>query len=478
MLYTKTIFDRHVVPHMDFDTYFKRNYNSLPSFHELVATGGFKNCCGGDFVQRESGIFEATFFGQVRNVNIVEWTSKNFKGEDRICAAAVFEILPGGLYYLWNIAFTTCDPFFFDNFTQPLGLDMEATRATFASETGAIVIYNELPPVEYNVFFADKIKFSKRRIMDRVLESQSYLADLRALAMTSKNMDRVFLRLILDQYAKHVPTAESCRDKRSAQGSVCTPEEFDELKLDELAVLRGVVKTLAPTQFYNMYMSCLDGLLEYPINLLPEEYKKFGRRLLMTKEDCDEWDRLVFLLMLSERARLIIDSPFDASLGLGSGSRAFCEVSHDDERFAEKTPKDPTDKDRKIKLGDVGPNWLLRTTERVVVQQEAFIETLKDLLVAQDYEGALDKLTNGTATPRNGQGLLGLSISLLRAMTVGIITFTTPMDQSIRDMFAKYNIVWTLPLLSVPIDAGDDACFDGVNMLLKLGAPARDLGSA
>lgn len=477
MLYSKIAFDRHMVPRMDFPRYFEMNYNSLPSFHELVSSGGFKNCCGGDFVQNESGVFQADFFGAVRDMNIVEWSSKNFKGETRICASAVFEILPGGIHYLWNIAFTTCDPFFFDNFTQPLGLDMEATRATFSKDTGAIMIHNELPPVEYRVFFVDKIRFSKQRLDCRIMESSTELDNLRNLAMTSRNMDRTFLRQILERYALHVPTAEICRDRISSLGVVCTAQEFEDLKIDELAVLRGVVKTLTSLQFYNMYISCLDGLLDYPINLLPEEYKKFGRRLLMTKEDCEEWDKLVFLLMLGERAKLIVDSPFDASLGLGSGSRAFCEVSHDDERFAEKTPQDPADPTRKIKLGDVGPNWLLRTTETVVIKQEAYIEELRTLLLVENYDAALEHLTSRTATPRNGQGLLGLSIALLRALTLGVIVFTTPMEVAIRNIFAKYNIVWSLPLLSVPINPGD-AGFDGVNMLLKLGAPVRDLDAA
>lgn len=465
---------------MDFATYFRRNYSSLPSFHQMVKDGRFKNCCGGDFVQSESGVFEATFFSSIRNMNIIEWTSTNFKGEERMCACALFEVLPNKSLYLWNIFFTTCDPFFFDNFTQPLGLDIMAKRATFNKDTGAISIHNDLPPVEYNVFFKDKIKFNKSCIDSRIRESQQGFDDLRNLAMTSKNMDRTFLRLILDHYARHVSTAEICRDRRSLLGPVVSPQEFEEFKVDELAVLRGVVKSLTPQEFYRMYMSCLDGLLDYPINLLPEEYKKFGRRLLMTKEDCDEWDRIVFLLMLSERARLIVDSPFDASLGLGSGSRGFCEVSHDDERFAEKTPVDPIDKSRKIRLCDVGPNWLLRTAEKVVVQQETFIEELKVLLAKEDYEAALTKLTVGTSTPRNGQGLLGLSIALLRALTLGTIPWASPIERMIKDMFAKYGIVWTLPVLSVPIvgDQGDVACCDGIDMLLRLGAPVRDLDQA
>lgn len=479
MLYpTNVLGDRYLVPEMDFVSYFKRNYNALPSFHDLVASGGFKGCCGGEFVQTETGVFETTFFDETRKLNIISWSTKNFKGEDRVCAVGVFEILPSTAWYLWNIAFSTCDPFFFDNFTQPLGLDIEAKRAVFCKETGAICLNNQLPPVEYKVFFTDKIKFMKARMHERLLESQTFLNDLRELAMTSRNMDRVFLRMILERHAMGVPTAEIARDLLSSRvGKICSPAEFDKLKNTELCVLRGIIPSLSPQQFYDLYVSALDGLLDYPINLLPEEYKKFGRRLLMTKDDCDEWDRLVFLLMLRARAQLVVDSPFDASLGLGSGARVFCEVSFDDERFAEKTPTDPTDLDRKIRLGDVGPNWFLRVTEKLVAQQEGFLEVFKNLVILNDIDGALRKLTDGTAKPRTGQGLLGLSINLLRAITAGVITIPVELECNIKTMFWRYGIDWSLPILSVGINAGE-ATTHGTDLLLKLGAPVRDVASA
>ncbi len=475
MLYSKTVFDSRYlkVPDLHFTKYFERNYKDLPSMQDLITSGGFKGCCGARFIQTETGVHEVTFFDELRKVNILSWSTKNFKGEDRICACAVFELLPDNTWYLWNILFTTCDPFFFDNFTQPLGMLLEGPRATFSQKSGEIMLHNDLPPVENRVFFVNKIQFMKQRMADKMQDSQSFLADLRELAMTSRNMDRVFLRMILERYAKHIKTAEESRD---SSDKVMTSLAFDCIKSEELAALREVVQTLTPQQFYDLYLSCLNGLLEYPINLLPAEYKKFGRRLLMFKDDCEEWDRLVFLLILAARTELVAESPFDSSLGLGSGARVFCEVSDDDARFAEKTPVDIVDSSRKIKLGDVGPNWILRTTEKVVERQEAFLGELKDLLVQQDFDGAIRKLTDGTATPKFGQGLLGLSINLLRSLMTGVIMFPKNFEIQIQTMFKKYNIDWSLPLLSIGFDA-EEPVGRGIDLLFQLGAPVRDNAS-
>jgi len=481
MLYSQTVFDETypLVPELNFPEYFQRNYSAFPSFDEMVKSGAFKGCCGGDFQQDQTMYEDTDFFGRRRNMTVVSYNTTNFKNESRMCAAALFEILPTGKLYLWNILFTTCDPFFFDNFTQPLGLLMEDTRATYNRDTGDMVLNNELPPVEMLVFFMNKIRFNKRRIEDKLLTDKFTKSDLMALALTSRNMDREFLRLILGRFADGVPTAEHVRDQQLAStAEVCVVDDIETLKAQELKALRSVVTTISPEQFHIQYIACLDALLQYPINLLPAEYKKFGRRLLMTQEDCDVWDRLVFLLILGARASLVVESPFDASLGFGSGARAFCEVSDDDERFAEKTPVDPTDKSKKIKLGDVGPNWILRTSEKVVVQQEAFLEEIKGFLAKQDYDAVILKLTEGTATPRNGQGLLGLSINLLRALMTGVIVFQADLIVKIQAMFQAYDIVWTLPMLTLQVNSGQEQTGRGIDMLFQLGAPVRALASA
>jgi hypothetical protein len=456
-------------PELNFADFFERNYNALPSMYDVLSSGGYKGCCGAPFVQTNTGVFEAELFGALRHVNILSWTTKNFQNEDRVCARAVFEVFDDGKWFLWNIAFTTCDPFSFDNFNQPLGIfNALSTRASFNEATGKMDLFNDLAPAEYEVFLVNKIKFHKSRMWSKMTQSQSFAYELRALAMTSESMDRVTLRSIVGDYAKHIPTAEAVRLLAFRS---FTPEQVKHSEREELDLIREVVRTFTASQFYSLYVDWLNAKLQLPINLYPAEYKKIGRKLLMTPDDFEEWDRIVFLLVLSAHANLVVESPYDSALGFGSGACAFCEISCDDARFAEKTPKSENP-DVKIKLGDVSNEWLLRTTEKVVKQQAEFLTHLGDFLYDGDLNGAFKLLTTGTATPRNGQGLLGLSIALLRDLTASVIVFPKPLTDQIMAMMASYDIQWSLPLIEISTNPEGDS-EHGHNFLLRLGVPVR-----
>jgi hypothetical protein len=274
------------------------------------------------------------------------------------------------------------------------------------------------------------------------------------------------LRSIVRDYAKHIPTAEGVR---LLAFRPFTPEQVKHSEREELFLLREVVRTFTASQFYSLYVEWLDTKLRLPINLYPAEYKKVGRKLLMTPDDFEEWDRIVFLLVLSAHATQVVESPYDSALGLGSGACAFCEISCEDARFAEKTPKSE-DPDVKIKLGDVSDEWLLRTTEKVVKQQAEFLAHLSDFLYFGELDGAFQLLTAGTATPRNGQGLLGLSIALLRELTASALVFPRPLTNRILAMMESFDIQWSLPLLEIYTNPEGDS-EQGHNYLLKLGAP-------
>jgi hypothetical protein len=275
-------------PELNFADFFDRNYNALPSLDHILSTGGYKGCCGAPFVQTSTGVFETEFFGSLKKVNILSWTTKNFQNQDSVCARAVFEVFDYGKWFLWNIAFSTCDPFSFDNFNQPLGLDHQSVRASFNEDTGKMNLFNELAPPEYEVFLVNKIKFHKRRMSVKIAESQSFLYELRALAMSSESMDRVTLRSIVRDYAKHIPTAEAVRLLAFLP---FTPEQVKHSEREELFLLREVVRTFTASQFYSMYVEWLDTKLRLPINLYPAEYKKVGRKLLMTPDDFEELGR-------------------------------------------------------------------------------------------------------------------------------------------------------------------------------------------
>ena len=445
--------DRLVVPSLDFDGFFKKYYSHLPSIEDILKTGGYLGCCGAPFTQHSSGLFKGSLFGgEERDIEIVWWKTTNFKNKEIVCAKAVFEQLSDGTWYLWSLFFTTCDPFSFDNFTHPLGLDLEAKRATFDKHDQPS-LSPDLPPTEYYVFAMGKINFHMNRLVKHLdEEGMGYLRTLLDMAVT--RLDSNSLRAILQEHARLVPVVAADID----------PNEVEQAKEAELKSLRRIMRELELEKFGQLYREWLDDLLDAPTNLVPSKYKAIGRSLLMTKEDLAKWDELVFLLMMSTRANLITQSPIDSSIGLGSTAACFAEVSDVDARFAEKTPG------KDIKLGDVSDDWVLRVTGGLVVQQRTFLEEFKAMCNAGDIEAAFCKLTKGTAEPRDGQNLLGLSIALIRDSMTKAIVMPEALIAKITRTFEHYGLPWSLPLLPVKVDP--DATY-GADLLLMLGNPVR-----
>lgn len=451
------------VPHLDFASYFKREHPQLPTINDLLESGGYVGCCGAPFVE-EQVAFSGTLFGRPAEVNLLFLSTENFKGEPRVCCVAVMELLANGSWYLWTLFFTTCDPFFFDNFTYPLGLDPESQRARVSPE-GKLILTVACPCIEKDVFLVDKVNLVLGSMRKELAESPTtFLAELRELFMTTTRMGSNYIREILERFASDVKTVE----EYAALSFTPTEEELKSFAKLELDGLRAVISGLDPMLLYHLYAGWLTGLLELPMNLYPVEYKKYGALLVMTKVQLRTWDRHVFLRLLSARAKRVLESPIDASIGLGSGSRAFSEVSDEDAKYAEKTPAKGT------KLGGVSHDWLLRATERVVRKQGTWLGELKEFCDAGDIEAALEKLTDGTTAP--GNGLLGLSIALLRDLMTGSMVFPPALIDAISAMFGGYGHKWSLPLLDVKV--GPD-CSDGIDLLFKAGTfgPART-GSA
>jgi hypothetical protein len=457
--------DRLVVPSLDFDGFFKKYYSHLPSIEDILKTGGYLGCCGARFTQHSTGLFKGSLFGEEgRDMNILWWSTTNFKNKQVVCAKAVFEQLSDGTWYLWSLFFTTCDPFFFDNFTHPLGLDIEANRATF-DKYDRPILSGDLPPAEYFVFAMGKINFNRNRFIEHLdEEGVSFLDTMRDMAVARLDADS--LRGILQEQARLVPTAESFfyNDQTGVVAPDIDPNEVDQAKEYELKSLRRIVMALELEKFGELYLKWLDALLDTPTNLVPSKYKAIGRSLLMSKSDLAKWDELVFLLMVSTRANLITQSPIDSSIGLGSTAACFGEVSDVDARFAEKTPG------KDIKLGEVSDDWVLRVTGKLVVQQRTFLEEFKGLCDAGDIETAFCKLTEGTAEPKNGQNLLGLSIALIRDSMTKAIVMPEALIAKITRTFEHYGLPWSLPLLPVKVDP--DAAY-GADLLLLLGNPVR-----
>lgn len=445
-------------PNYDFQGYMTQNYPSLPSIDNILKFGIYEGCCGAPFQQEESDPFEAEFFGSKRQFFVLKFETQNFKNETRCCAKSLFLVNEDSSPTLMFNFITTCDPFCMDHFNAPVGIEKlskEEKRASFNPETNKIELKNDIAPIEYEVFYQSKFVFHRGN-----MEKLSTLEDMekfRQHVMSSSFVSMEVIRILLGDYCKHVPTAEQARD---AIGKSVTPEEFALLKKDERVSLNDIVRTITPHSLYSKYMKMLDQIKQDPINLVPSNYKARGRKLIMMPGEIEAWDSLVFLRILGAHAERAKTSPLEFFLGFSC--KGCAEVSDSDERFAVKTPAG--------KLGDMTNTWLVETAEKVLDQQGVFFADLKGFIASGDLDAAFEKLTTGTAVPKNGQGLLGLAVMTLHKLTTRELQFPQALVQRITDFMAGYGIVWTLPLLDIRVNPEADSAVDYIYMI---GAPIR-----
>jgi hypothetical protein len=440
------------------------NHPTLPSIHDILKHGTYKGCCGAPFVQEESDPFEAEFFGSKRQFFFLKFFTQNFKNEPRCCAVSLFLVNEDSKPALIFNYITTCDPFCMDHFNAPVGikkLELEEERAVFDPETSKIELKNDIAPIEYEVFYQSKIVFHMGNMQK--LSTFEDLCRFREHVMSSSFVSPKVIRSLLGDYCKHVPTAEQARD---AIGKSVTPQEFALLEKNERASLNDIVRTITPFSLKSMYMKMLDQIKKQdPINLVPSNYKSHGRKLIMMPEEIEAWDSLVFLRILGAHAERAKASPLEFLLGFPCNGCA--EVSDSDGRFAVKTPAG--------KLGDMTKMWLVETAEKVLDQQGVFFADLKGFIASGDLDAAFEKLTTGTAVPKNGQGLLGLAVMTLHKLTTRELQFPQTLVQRITDFMAGYGIAWTLPLLDIRVDPEADSPVDYVYMI---GAPVRSSRSS
>ena len=501
---------------LDFDAFFA---NAL-AYQQQPNKGGapldldafaaqLQSCTGMSFVRNESAPLTVADWpepgGAASDVRIVWWTTLNFKGEVRAAAAvllvrASFSISSSSSsdeeekvkeeeWVARTLFITTCDPFGLDNFTQPLGLLLHplpttTPRAHWDQLFKKVALCNTVKTVEQRVFLEGKAR-------DHIVANAAMLTQVGEPALQQALQERITtspfissegIREILGaERASGVPTAESQRLLRPAGiSSLMTEEEFEVLKKAEKAALRVVAAALKPAAFYALYDSWLRYVAsEMPLNLFPAEYKKRGRWLLLSREEAARWDRRVFLYLLGARTEVITESPYEASLWLAlDAGCTIVEVSDDDARFGYKTPA------KGRKLGEMiadflanpcvaSSSWLLATSAQLALQQGAFMARLAASLAAGDFEAALYQLTEGTADPLRGQGLLGLSEVLLRELTARRVVFPDALLEGICTYLA--NDAWTLPLLAVPTTTTADASRPPAHArLLLIGMPAAE----
>lgn len=469
MLYqypSKHFANHYEIPTLDYTSYFRGLGQSIEEFEDKLIPS-IKSCTGAKFVRNETGVFPCTMFERKSNVNLLWWTTKNFKGEDRVCAVCLFELMEDDSLYLWNLFFTTCDPMSLDNFSHPLGLNEKRVRGNQDEKKpdGTVMIDPILKCIEQVVFLERKCLDHRRYIEANLKSDPDYLEKLRQTAVTSRFLGSTGLREMLGYYASDTRTAvEKKRDMES-----CSDEQFEQLEKEEKQALRAVVLSLTPKKFfYECYEPWLEFVSDLPTHMYPAEYKKRGRWFLLSLSESKRWDSRVFLYLVSARAAMARESPFDSALWLNSQARVFTEVSSDDARYAIKTPG----KDKKLgdMLDEDGIAWLIQENEKLVVQQGEFLAKLKKAIDAKDYEAALNHLTEGTAEPFNGQAILGLSEALLRDLTLCRIVFPLELMNMIK---SRLDNDWSLYLLDV--HTTEDPAEKTFKRLFMIGEPCEAL---
>ena len=461
---------------------------------------GLLSCTGAPFERRVSRIITVPqFMGRDHvQMKLLTYTTPTLKDVPTVCATVVCEYVPEFDYeHHWATFSTTCDPFGHDNFTAPLGrmlLDpatgaytrhpVRAIRSSSSPDDNngkqlLLNLTNTFKTVEQRTYLQHKARGHELALEEEMALSEgeggggpiAVERRLKALMLGSRGLGTTGLReLFVD------PEDDSRRIPEKAE-SLFTPDmtadQRSALEKAEKSALQAYVEGLPEGEFIESYMSWVryarSGMTR---TLLPAEYKKRGRWLLLSVEEVRNWNKYVFLILLGVRADLAArKSPHDFKFGtLDPDAVVHSEVSPDDARFALTHPLG-------LKLGahveaaEKGTStWLFEQTEYLVATHGAFLARLKAMCDHHDIDGAVHLLTEGTATPYTGQALLGLAISLLRDLNLRRIVFPPALISALSALLtplyyassfnndgddteangADFN-TWTLPL--IPIDA-------------------------
>lgn len=259
------------------------------------------------------------------------------------------------------------------------------------------------------------------------------------LYLTSRFIDSDTIADILhglgndDRFQKRVPPGLSDEERKLWES-------------DAIKTIRERMKTeVSPERFKELVGSWISRNLELSPNLDPVIYKDaVGRKLPMTPEMCQAWDKLSPLVFLFATSRFYWRSPADLNLALAAG--------FDGTWIAELTPKDqrwgvspPNKKDIKwVSTTPEGLFWLLQALKTKGKAQEEFVAGLKTILNAKDIsephriDEAVLKLTDGL--DKYEHGILGLIKSIYLRLLTGEINLRPPSSSVANDVAVKPSV--------------------------------------
>lgn len=296
--------------------------------------------------------------------------------------------------------------------------------------------------IEHSVMCVAKTRFALTHVIEMPADK------LFELYLTSRFMDADTIRDILEGLD------DSARFQSRAPKGL-SEQELKAYKTESLREVREHMKSSVKAEdFKPMVVEWLERNLVISRTLDPAVYKDaIGRKVPMTKETAEEWDRLSGLLFLMATSKHYRESRCDLQLAMAA--------AFDGTWIAEVTPKDqrwgvspPDGKD----LGWVckeptGKMWLVDTAKTHGAAQERFVGSLKTALTAEGVEDkiridvALTLLTDGLNHYQHG--ILGLVKSIFLRTLTKELDFPVKLVRRFEIETQRHGIAWCM--FTVPI---------------------------
>lgn len=296
--------------------------------------------------------------------------------------------------------------------------------------------------IEHSVMCMAKTRFALAHVMKMPADK------LFELYLTSRFMDADTIQDIIkglgndDRFKSRAPKGLS-------------EQELKAYKTESLKVVREHMKAnVKPEDFKPMVVDWLEQNLVISRTLDPAVYKDaIGRKVPMTKETAEEWDRLSGLLFLMATSKHYRESRCDLQLAMAA--------AFDGTWIAEVTPKDqrwgvspPDGKDLGWACKEpAGKMWLLDSVRTHGAAQEKMVESFKTIFATEDVDEktridvAFTLLTDGLNHYQHG--ILGLVKSIfLRTLTTELV-FPAALVRRFETELEKYGIHWCM--FTVPI---------------------------
>ena len=383
--------------------------HSPPEYTQFINRDEQNDVLGqhGGRILRSETRFSATLFDKERDFIEITYSTKNKSGEIKICAKSLFEdtVDPKKSPYHWAYMFTTNDPLNCDNFNK-------------SSKVGKCV--------EQSAFCEGKAKLALALIRNTMQteEFERYVWEM--VTTRSRFVKNDFLVYILSDMSDF------------------DDPDYGAISKDPDELIRLIKSKLNPQNLAQRYLEYLHSCLYKPVCLEPApHYKMAGQRVLAIKDYMDEWKRAGLATVTTERNLLQREDQFETELLVGMRARCVIECSHDDDLWGYKH-----EGGKELKMAwfdtDDGTKFMLKMIEKVVRQQDAFINQIDrhSSVSANEHDEVVKLILNPLHEHK-----LGLSIRLLQAIYSEEIKIHPIVHGRLRGiMRSRWGLEWNVIL--------------------------------